>query len=605
MNLPSVPLQRLLPLWRARLVSDIAHAKNVLRDVREWPDLSSDESVQIKIVRASLLRHQGKNQICLDEIQALLSESELSAFSVCMGLIQIAICQMAKSSFSDALSSLNRAFEADPENELAVVIRLNQAICHYNLGLPLRGLLEHIRFEIGGEADHPLKKSLIQLDVMQMEQDWLRGDFDALFAATVMPLTQGAYLQALANSLPWFAPHRIAQEFVEETAGHREFYFKEHRRQTLLADARWGSSDSTDKQIQLSSDRIYLWTWKWLANPASHLSPLLANELSNFPWDHAHLTLTNMDFFFLRSAGGWLSIFNSEFARFFDAWWGKHSPPALPESLFFESDWKFSQWMRYNDGPIPLAYRAGVPAAYVQFISQLTPPLSSQPTSQPASQPASQRQMQKSGQSLFAESPAGDRLLRVDLASSTLRRGSQSMISSTLAKVISELKNEGSMSFSDALRVGFEIPHYDDWIHAPKIHNLVQRAKKILPAEAVLRTKDRRLYLEESRPVILIRCGSAHQQHFPQFLSPPNSFEKKQTLELEIKLKRKSKAFLLGLFAQQIDCTRQDIQDVLQLPKATANRYITNWLKEKWLRKTGEGRSTKYLLGARLKPMEL
>lgn len=183
----------------------------------------------------------------------------------------------------------------------------------------------------------------------------------------------------------------------------------------------------------------------------------------------------------------------------------------------------------------------------------------------------------------------------VDSARSVLKNAESGrhVISRPMAEVLAALKERGFLTFEEALERGFEIAPYDDFIHAPKIHNLVQRLKKILPPSCLLKTKDGALHFTDPTKAIHVIQGSPHHAHFPALENTP-TLPKKQSAQVQLKKAVKGPARLLTTFAADDILTREQIQDAIGASKATTNRWIRAWLRDGVLDQTGSGRATRY-----------
>jgi hypothetical protein len=190
------------------------------------------------------------------------------------------------------------------------------------------------------------------------------------------------------------------------------------------------------------------------------------------------------------------------------------------------------------------------------------------------------------------EPKVGDLLVRLDEYSLTTDH--ERMISEPAAKILCFLKKQTSISFEDALSESFGIRGYDSLVHNPKIYNLIHRLKLFLPLTCSISTKNQRIYFTDDGEHVRIQQGGTHTRHFPQFYFPLQSFEKKQTLQMQKKVEVDARTQLMRLFEEKPSLNRQEIQTSLGLSKTTTNRWLSTWLDTGVVRKIGSGKSQAY-----------
>lgn len=514
----------------------------------------------------------------IDKASCILRDSGLpESFQLVM---QTALGLDAQSRWAESLRLYQAAVRIAQGPFETLAAKFNLAVCQYNLDLPNQKLLDEIENELKASQDHPIRRGFKQIRLMDVKRAFLDARIDAIDErAGDLELSQETYFRAWLGSLPWSTcKNSRIDDFIGLSSGEEEFFQKHYRLQTLKADTRLlGGELEESPLLQLQVDRLYLWTWKWLENPTQSQANLLERELAQFPFEKAHLTLTSEDVLMLESLGGWLSLFDSPFARGFDRWKGKYLPAKLQPSYFFEVDRRCRELLCARQDSELAEFAEGVRvlrpslSGYFDLIRRLASGLPSESFIQP-------------------------KQVVVRPEDHTITHAGQTTISPQGSALLCELVRRGSISFPEALLIAFEIPGYDELIHAPKINNLIQRLKKILPHEVHLRTKAKRIYIEDPGSVVRIPESNPHRAHFPRFeFQAVTEAAKKQSLHLEKKVEVDFQATLTTKFADSSVLTRRDIEGALTVSKATANRWIAHWISTGVLAKTGDARETKYV----------
>jgi hypothetical protein len=168
--------------------------------------------------------------------------------------------------------------------------------------------------------------------------------------------------------------------------------------------------------------------------------------------------------------------------------------------------------------------------------------------------------------------------------------GGRALRSVPLARLFEVLVRDGRVSFEQALFISFEIAGFEPTVHDSKIQNLVSRGRDVLGSPKALRTKDRWIFLDKDfgHPLSLqvTRAGLP-------LSTPAQARTKGDRLRNE-----RSLAVLLKKAAEfnGRSVSRAELETILDIPKSTLNRYLTTWLKRKWLTRQGNGRLIKYTL---------
>jgi hypothetical protein len=550
-------------IWELRYAGKVSEAFALLQGFEPG---NERERAELYLLNCSFARHASKLEDAFAWIDK--AKAELAGRPIFQLSMQTAICLDVQSKFAESLQHYQEALKLAASEFERVFARVNLAICRYNLSLPFGELLR----EIGDLENHPLAGTLEQLRVIELKNFFHEGNFEKALALHFPKANQGLYLQAWMESLPWFSGEKKKlARFRELASSEKDYFQKSYLLQTLQADPRLSTADDSAIPVQERADRIYLWTWRWLENPASVNSTLLAQELARFPFDSAHLTMTDEVFLLLRSAGSWLSLFNAPFASGFRAWSDKYFP-TLPAKTHFDRELQLISAVKNADHASLEKLLPGEPELRAMLV-KITRELHGRATK-----------------------PAASSLL-VRLSDASVQAGSERILSESLAKLLALLVKEGSLSFESCALECFGLRQFDSLDHGPKIHNLLQRAKKLLPTGCELSTKSQRIYLEGAAGRILVEEGSALESSFPAFTWP--ELDKKQSVGLEKKQEVDYKARLVLAFSDKQSLSRAEIQKELGLSKATTSRLLLAWAKEGLLESKGAGASRVYSLASK------
>jgi hypothetical protein len=141
--------------------------------------------------------------------------------------------------------------------------------------------------------------------------------------------------------------------------------------------------------------------------------------------------------------------------------------------------------------------------------------------------------------------------------------------------------------------VGFGIPDYDSFVHAPKIQNAIARIKELLPQSVSLRTKGGLIYWDGPKDAVIRIVPLPHEVRLIEDLSEVRFVTDTQITKT---FERPMHPRVLAERAGKNELSRDELQDLMRLSKATMVRLIEQWLSQGLLRKQGAGRGTTYLI---------
>lgn len=548
-------------IWELRYAGKVEEARSLAKGLSPFSALERSE---LLLLEASVLRHQknlaDSNRLVAQARELLSGAGIEHSFQL---LMQEAINLDVQSKFAESMRLYQHARALAANGFEQTLATVNLAIARYNLSLPFASLLE----DLGPLDSHPLGETLEQLKIVSLKQSFAQGRPGESLAFRFSPASQGVYLQAWIESLPFVASDGAHRARFRELALSPASYFqKSYRLQTIEANPRLREEPASETPAQERADRLYLWIWRWLADPTAFPVALLEEELARFPFDSAHLSLTDEDFALLRSAGAWLGLFDPALDGRFRAWREKYFPKLAP-SPFFDLELACIEAIAAGDS-------ARIDALEKQHAL-----------------PAFFALVRKIYASRHGRAEAAPGTLLVRLSDHSLLRGGEKTESEPVATLLARLAREGSVSFPEAALACFGLHRFDPLDHTPRLQNLLSRAKKLLPAASALRTKSQRIYLDGKEAVRVLE-GSAHERSLPRFEWP--ELDRKQSVGLEKKQGVELKALLLTELSGRKEFSRAEMQTRLKLPKATANRLLLGWTREGFLRAKGAGAARVY-----------
>jgi hypothetical protein len=342
----------------------------------------------------------------------------------------------------------------------------------------------------------------------------------------------------------------------------------------LTGDPRFHSEQDRDYAIETASqvDRIYLWTWKWLTNPRDSTRHQLRHVLRSFDFSGAIKKMTFEDYQMLSNALSWIALFQplmatpiSEYLKRFFVNSCEFFPVLKFERLCLD-------WLKQGDTSALDAVRSH--------------PLSANPDLKIFALAEVWKQQLESGN--VGDFPPEQLVFNPN--THQIWFAGQQLVSPPLVRVMSYLFKNKVMHFSEALSLGFHIGKYEEDVHVAKIHNLLNRLKKVLPVGSKVFARESIIYWEG--PLEKIRELSPLPL---QSLLFDNAFElcKREPAKREFAPSMHPRAVLLK--AKGVDTfTRPELQSLLQMSKSSTIRWIEKWHDLGLVHPSGKGRAIRY-----------
>lgn len=626
---PNSPPALLEAAWQARYGLKLPAVREILAKLHAREDLTREQNAQVTLLEASLERSAGRfkqAEEMADRAQALAATGHPAW--TCDLLLQQGLNRYAVADYVGALEKFADARPAaqelgDPLR--AVVAAANLLLCLDNLGLPSQAArrdLDALMAE--GSRDPGALQTLIEvlrdpLEVQRLREAFRRGERPSFDSDPTHSQGASRYYQLWLRSLPFFAPQsreterQIEADIAAFAADSQHLFLKSYRFETLQGRVR--GMRSTPTKWTEWADRLYLWTWRWLADPGRWPVDAVVQTAeealgaSSSRLKEMGAGLTSEDFQLLQNALGWILLFSTQggiaersVRRFLES--VRPAGIAGFEFLEFEAEMlealtllKQSRDRKALDALAahPLAKRGGQASFELAgWLKALGRPNRSQdlPT-------------------FVREWPLGDRKkelaesLKLDLTTGEVERWSRGKlkhrhVSMPLVQAIALLESRKSVPYEDLLLSCFGIYRMDVVVHEPKIFNLLSRIKALLPSGLLVQARGGHVWWRELKTgageALIWTRRSTHEQQ----LAESETFKalirgRTKTRRSRNELAQDRTRGIAKLTAQGKDVlTRAELEAALGLPKASCHRMIQSWIAAGKLAAEGRGRSTRY-----------
>ncbi len=610
-----------------RLLSSIEGSEIAIAPMRQnlksvVDKLGASLVVDLLLLRTSLLRAQGEFM----RAQAELAQLKTTLWG--LGLetshyrlyFEEGLHQLVEGDYSGALENFIRSrhlARSLPENIDAFS---NAILCLENLGLAFdeqlaecdelflrarsQGCLQEVagaRVSILG-AKMRLNFRLGQItQLLQAERSYSREEID-----------QPRYTAFWVCELPYHSHARIDQEPEwSKLLDAPYFYQKAFRLRTLQ-----GLTHPSDGQTGRASDwvnRVYLWVWKWLVTPQTFSPERVGSAFGAFLHYHPPAQLAHRlcaeDNQLLRNALQWLSLFDpvssdrvADLTRLVSRETSQQNPLLELERLA-TCAFKAARDHKELELQDTLSALRASPlwSSKEVWIADLVRAVFPNSNPDPSSPNPRDKQFNDFSSRLRelihgAESQSSQIQMTVDLETFTVRdlKSKRNLPSQPLALAIELLNRAGSLSCEEFAAVCFGITRYDSQIHLPRIYNLLNRIKRVLPDELQIKTKEGRIYCEGSwRSVELRRPNlqTSGLRRVPEW----NAILGVKAITHPVHLSHDSAPARLRLIPSQV-YSRRELEQTLRRPRSTVNRMLADWEHRRWVVRRGKARKTSYVI---------
>jgi len=550
------------------------------------------------LLQASLARAQKRT----DEFQRILGlvKSALTDHSLPTPfwlVFEEAIFAFRSGDFSTALDGFSLADGKARTPFEHLLIKINTACCLYTLGQAFTHALAECDFylkqvEEQAPASH-LNAIRNQKSALEVFYQFRHGNIETILDSQIPQGTPTDFLRAWCLQLPYqrfFQKNRLNEDELRFSSS--TCLEPAYRQRTLLGLIH--PTDQNPPRLSDWADRVYLWTWRWLAAPDSFsIEKVLAN-LAPLKQSTQLYLLSVEDKKLIRNALLWLGLFDSSSRRVLHSLLKLVEVSEISDHPLLESESLFIHyWMSLRDHQSEAAkdYLAALQESVLLnhrdllFCDLLSATL-------PTSHPLHALSQRLKG---FSKKQAQNRQsVLVDFSTGKITnfQTKEEVYSEPMVYAIEALIENGVASFEQLAAVSFGISTFDPVLHTTKIFNLISRMKEVFSPFISFKTKHRKVYAEgDFRQIQLKNAAPAERSLF--------SYSNWRELIYE---RRVSHASVPERRLQSIDSeaalSREQIQSLCRKSRATTGRLIQSWHKKGWVQKVGNARATRYRLSS-------
>lgn len=352
-------------------------------------------------------------------------------------------------------------------------------------------------------------------------------------------------------------------------------------------------------------DRLYLWVWRWLADPEKYpIQRVMALLKDTAVFDDPH-RLTAEDCELLKNALLWLGLFDASSERKLHVLVEKlniHVPVFFPLLELEKLVIYYLTARREGDVILSADYLSALKKHSLWSDSRLRfRALLEAVTEEKEIVPSLQTLARNLQKLVRPKDRSQDSRLTVDLTKHQVidSKSRSKIVSEPMALALSLLQERGTVSCEQFAEVCFNLTRYDSTIHQAKIFNLLARLRQLPLGDLHFRLKAGFIIAEgDWSSVTFIRdCALAHalrsQPEWKELVSPPKSSDAPAALRPRQKPK-------LEELDWKFPVTRRELEERAQLSRSTMTRLLTQWLNDGSVVKVGNARSTTYRLSPEL-----
>lgn len=561
--------------WIARSIGRLAESQELLEQIEKGlgEDVKGEDRAELALARNSLVRTRQGGVAAQNAFQEFENDGVFNGHKRFSYHYQRALNAFAQGLYSESLEWLLMAQNHCRNSWEKLSCLTTRLICLDNLNFPTESAWSDIE-SILPSCEVKELRNIVELILKGVHSRELfrQGQFVELVDAF-----EGNEWMQLSYFCSWVAALPFAQvkkdgiaQSLQRLTKDADFYLRNYRLQTLIGRLQQGPQKIPTTWGD-RVERLYLWTWRWLADPSSHHAHALTSVLADFEDWNGLDVLTADEMSMTRNALFWILIYEPSLRTRFAGLLRRVQGTVSRESALFsyEALWieRTQAALQKDESGVALADRR-LNAHVLHHTSDVN--------------------FREWGNKLTSVNPVPVRIL-VDPESGEIRKdGERVVLSAPLARLIALLVSQ-KVSFATALETGFEISPFDPVIHDAKVQNLVARARSLLEGIAEIKTKNRWILLDVAPDQIQVATLSSFRRlHLPpreERTPPAERVRNERSLSVLLKeaAQFRGRAF-----------NRAELEKVLQIPKPTLNRYLKVWLERGWLQKNGNGPKTVY-----------
>ncbi len=570
----------MLEIWRLRILQKRSLAQQLFDKLpRNELVLPSDKLLHALLL-VSFLRANGQ----LDEAdQLLLHEEKNKYFLPSKYYHQKGLQEIVRLKYAAALENFILAAEFADCLFDRILAESGILSCLYHISKPcLKKLkiLDRLLLECDDEELVAYIKSFIQH--WSIRAYFGDGQTQRALDYDTQQGTQSHYLQLWIRSLPYLEEDKkISQSALSAFLAQQDFHLKSVRMTTLSGDLKFDSNFKTSNMSEYI-DRLYLWLWDWLLKPNENhfylLNTVLEQVLACAEDSTSLLQQRDEDLDILETCLKWCSLFDDLFAQRVLPLQKiltnlkKSSNPRLDFEKSLIQDLQERKKSKLKKKKL---------FASDHRIFQSNPELWS-------------KHFQTLNDHILLQKRRSDASIIVDPAKGRLKVNKEVYHSDILARAVHLAFQNESCRFADFFLYVFRFKVYSSEDHSQKIHNLINRIKKIFRGKLQMKTRDEVIFftLSPSLKRSAVLRGDTH--HF-KALQESFTFNAQTTRKEKI-LRTLTPQIVLNKSRGQTRFKRQELEKVLGLSKASTQRWIQKWESDGIIRRSGQGKSSFYTI---------
>ncbi len=564
-------------LWRLRFLQKKQEVQRGLSQLSAEPNLDLSLRIEIEILQSSLMRAQGGLQESNQILKALSDRTSDLPFQF---FVQRGLNLFVEGEFSLALEFLTRAQRMAHSLFEQLIASSNVLLCLENLNLETGAKFSEVKKYLRLLQDREMSEAMEQhLQAFEQRQAFRSGKIPPIFKNDAKGATQAFYQRLWVASLPFVFSSRQGQNPpLLPLVLDQNWHMKNYRLRTLTGDTRFADGESVELREYV--DRLYLWTWKWLAQPDEHHRENLKECLGKFRFDSFHKKLTGEDILMLQNSLDWILLFQPFSAKQTQPLRDLLSSQKIQWTPLFEIEALIIHYLMALQKKEPSKKKA------------LAEKIKKHPLFKAPGLRWEKWLVAFSKEILAHQRPASGRF-SVDPVSFKIKTKDLEFVSEPIVKLLQALYSQESLPFAEALEIAFGLSGYQEDFHKMKIYNLLSRVRPCLPKSLKIYSRQERIYLEGDRKTLCFLAESTRQIPLIKgnLIAPLLLEHKKDHRDRWVHPR-----LILKKALGRGHVSRHELQQMAQASKATTNRWIQKWLECGFIKKVGQGKSTSYLI---------
>lgn len=562
---------------------------------------------ELKVLGASLSRARGdialaRAVIVEVEHDHALASTPLSSRLLVERALNHFYSENYSAAFDDFLNVVARSAQ-ETNRVLVAQATLNALLCAEYLGLSPDSL-EKSYVQIRKQVDVDISGVDSQWQAYQIRRLWAFGEFEKIQLPKRPVWNQATYHVQFLKMLPFIDEAILpGEDLADCMRSQPEPYLRSYWLRTLIGQSR--TEDLMINKVSEFSERIYLWTWLWLAGGEIQLEkivPYIEELLNRMP----ELHLTQLDQELIHLSLGWISAFcpryevlkNRVLSQFSTLTRARVLPFIEYERLIqgcvenrlkgvFDPNNAFVKMVQMH----PLHQARGHHfAGLLSSLDDLAGPVSNK----------MRGLLNKIEQKLAEERDFQQSEIAVDLEkmAAVNKLTGEKITSEPICLALQLLSTQSSVGCAEFVEIVFHQNGYDDYLHSARIFNLLARIRSFLPENLAVTKKSDRIFTRGDWAIVKIKKNSdkalpirrSSEKILAKSASPVGSSRNRQMFEKLTKINRAK-------------FNRQDVEKKLQLSRAAAHRLVREWLQSGMVECLGSGPARKYSVSEKWKVM--